>query len=179
MKESEVQRCSVMSTRVPRQAGTAASLRPGAPSLRMATPPRQTGTAPQRQGASPLGPGASLRGSGSPSIGPGAPRRGSGSPSIGPGAPCRGSGSPSIGPGGAPPHGPGPGVPPPEEMAAWTVEQVVDYLNQVRGVHATQLRLFAIATVATNTFVSLKRKRKKILHLEKLRFALFRDVSRI
>jgi hypothetical protein len=163
MKESEVQRCSVMSTR---QAGTAASLRPGAPSLRMATPPRQTGTTPQRQGAPPLGPGA--------------PRRGSGSPSIGPGAPRRGSGSPSIGPGGAPPDGPGSGVPPQEEMAAWTVEQVASYLNQVRGVHATQLRLFAIGhAVMPNIVLSVKGERKKILHLEKLRFAFFSDVSRI
>jgi hypothetical protein len=118
MKESEVQRYSVMSTR---QAGTAASLRPGAPSLKMATPPRQTGTTLQRQGALPLGPGASRRG----------------------------SGSPSVGPGGAPSHGPGSGVPPPEEMAAWTVEQVAAYLNQVRGVHAFQLRIFAIGHAVT------------------------------
>jgi hypothetical protein len=71
MKESEVQRFSVMSTK---QGGNAASLRPGAPSLRMATPPRQTRTTPLRQGAPPLGPGAPCRGSGSPSIDPGAPR---------------------------------------------------------------------------------------------------------
>jgi hypothetical protein len=65
-------------------------------------------------------------------------------------------------------------------MAAWTVEQVVDYLNQVRGVHATQLRLFAIGhAVATKTVVSVKAKRKKILHLEKLSFAFFSDVSQI
>jgi hypothetical protein len=103
-----------------RQAGTAAALRPGAPSLRMATPPWQTRTTPLGQGAPPLGPGASCRGSGSPSI-------------------CSG----------APPHGPGSGVPPQEEMAAWTVEQVAVYLNQVRGVHATQLRIFAIGHAVT------------------------------
>jgi hypothetical protein len=118
MKESEVQRFSVMSSR---QAGTASSLRPGAPSLRMASPPQhQTGTAPQRPGAPPLGPGA--------------PRRGSGSPSI-----CSG----------APPHGPWSGVPPQEEMAAWTVEEVAAYLKQVREVHATPLRLFAIGHAVT------------------------------
>jgi hypothetical protein len=94
MKESEVQRYSVMSTR---QAGTAASRGQGPPSLRMAKPPQQTGTTPQSKGAPPLGPGASRRD----------------------------SGPPWIGPGGAPPHGPGPGVPPAEEMAAWTVEEVV------------------------------------------------------